>query len=597
VEKNARLVLFMPFLVFASMRALGQPDTVFIPSDVSPAEGDLNIAVQSAITAGKLSNTVFLLEPDGYYVLSNPIVVPAGNRLTIVGPDPGTTQSTAPPRILWTSRDSVDTKFNFDCFGDIMLKNVWLLYARTDSSQAWSGLEIEDSPDTINGQRGDFEGVIFDYAGIAGNGGGCVTVASRHFRGLFRNCYFHNCTDPHFRYYGRAVSFPFGSSGWHIDSLRFENCTFANLGYVYMQEGGEYADHVWFNHCTFLNVVMFTFESGWWYWMNVSNSIFMNTYFYGDEPGMRATGSSFPDGGTLNIDSISAFGFSVPFTETDRHILFTHSSYILEEWLRDYMESGFDGTLDSTWLDKKWWPLPQPMMSEKTRAFFNNKAFWPYVARGLLFDSTDPGFVLAPTNKQAIKRFLYFKFVSSEDTSWAYNPGASLQGVWPMQEDLSYTNPALLTAGMGGFPLGDLYRWFPDKYVQWKSQAEGESARIDTWLSTGHDPQGSDDVSRELEPMLPPVYTLSQNYPNPFNPLTVIKYTVGGDRGRGLGARDISLIVYDVLGREVAVLVNGKKQPGTYIVQFDGSALASGVYYYRISAANFVQTRAMILTK
>jgi hypothetical protein len=52
-----------------------------------------------------------------------------------------------------------------------------------------------------------------------------------------------------------------------------------------------------------------------------------------------------------------------------------------------------------------------------------------------------------------------------------------------------------------------------------------------------------------------------------------------------------------VLGREVAVLVNEKKQPGTYTVQFDGSALASGVYYYRISAANFVQTRAMILTK
>jgi endo-1,4-beta-xylanase len=91
-------------------------------------------------------------------------------------------------------------------------------------------------------------------------------------------------------------------------------------------------------------------------------------------------------------------------------------------------------------------------------------------------------------------------------------------------------------------------------------------------------------------------FTLSQNYPNPFNPETSIKYTVGGVGGWGFGA-SVKLSVYDVLGREVAVLVNEKKAPGTYEVRLDGSRLSSGIYLYRFSAGSFVQSRTMILLK
>jgi aminopeptidase N len=98
-------------------------------------------------------------------------------------------------------------------------------------------------------------------------------------------------------------------------------------------------------------------------------------------------------------------------------------------------------------------------------------------------------------------------------------------------------------------------------------------------------------------PAVPVGCELGQNYPNPFNPLTGIKYTIGGSRGEGIGVRDVSIVVYDVLGRHVAELVNEKKQPGTYTVQFDGSGLASGVYFYRLVTGSYVQTRAMILMK
>jgi hypothetical protein len=95
----------------------------------------------------------------------------------------------------------------------------------------------------------------------------------------------------------------------------------------------------------------------------------------------------------------------------------------------------------------------------------------------------------------------------------------------------------------------------------------------------------------------PTLFQLEQNYPNPFNPLTVIQYTVGGNRGWGLGVSDVSLVVYDVLGRQVATLVNEVKAPGTYEVRFDGSGLTSGAYFYRLTAGSFVETKKLILMK
>ena len=89
---------------------------------------------------------------------------------------------------------------------------------------------------------------------------------------------------------------------------------------------------------------------------------------------------------------------------------------------------------------------------------------------------------------------------------------------------------------------------------------------------------------------LPGVFMLAQNYPNPFNPSTAIRYQLPR-------ANDVRLVIYNLLGREVAVLVNGEEAPGTYEVFFDASHLASGMYLYRLQAGDFVQTRKMIVIK
>jgi len=89
---------------------------------------------------------------------------------------------------------------------------------------------------------------------------------------------------------------------------------------------------------------------------------------------------------------------------------------------------------------------------------------------------------------------------------------------------------------------------------------------------------------------VPDKFVLYQNYPNPFNPSTKIRFDIPK-------SSLVKLVVYDMLGREVAVLVNSKIKPGSYEYQWDGSDLTSGVYFYRIQTAEFTQIRKMILIK
>jgi pectate lyase len=116
--------------------------------------------------------------------------------------------------------------------------------------------------------------------------------------------------------------------------------------------------------------------------------------------------------------------------------------------------------------------------------------------------------------------------------------------------------------------------------------------KLETYLNalTGYLPMGVHDPGVTA----PETFSLEQNYPNPFNPLTTIQYTLAGTRGLGLGTR---VIVYDVLGREVAVLVNEVKSPGRYSVTWDAGGCAGGVYLCRLIAGTFTETRKLLLLR
>jgi hypothetical protein len=96
----------------------------------------------------------------------------------------------------------------------------------------------------------------------------------------------------------------------------------------------------------------------------------------------------------------------------------------------------------------------------------------------------------------------------------------------------------------------------------------------------------------------PEEFALHQNYPNPFNPATSIGYTVGAVSSQQIEVSShVRLAVYDLIGREVAVLVNEKRAPGFYEVQFNASGLASGTYFYRITANDHTLCKIMVLLK
>lgn len=607
------LMLFTAAMIPVS--AFAQMDTVYVPGvfATNGTEGTLNDSIgvvehaDSINNTHNLSNTVFKLSSDDQYVLTGTITVPFGETLNIVGPTPGTTQSSALPMILWTSTGNAAENFNFDCYGNIYLKNIWLLYATTNNqgngTQVGSSLEMED--DSLAdlsgaGEHGTFDDVIFDYCPSPSNAGGSVTVAAKDFKGTFTNCFFRNDIDTHLRYYGRAVSFPWNSTGWHTDSVSFTNCTFANMGYVLMQEGAEYSDNVWFNHCTFENIMMFPLESGWWHNLVVTNSIFDNCWMFGEYAAEDTAGGT---SGTFSIDSVSTFGFTPnpAFTDQQRHILFANSSYYIEPWLVSWMANNpYTVSLIQN-RNNDLIPTPDSMLIGSTLKFFTlknsdgTKAF-PYMNAVNLYDSTGPGFIAPLTNQDSAEAYLYNHWSADNNANWAFEPDSDLNQVWPLPGNLAYTNSKLIKGGINGFPLGDLYHWWngsngtTDYYDQWKAQEASENALITNAEMTGNLNGIVMAVEQRPGGNIPATFTLSQNYPNPFNPTTQIDYSVPK---RSL----VTLDVYNVLGEKVATLFSGVLQPGSYSATFNGNDLASGVYFYRLQAGSVSITKKLVLLK
>ena len=122
------------------------------------------------------------------------------------------------------------------------------------------------------------------------------------------------------------------------------------------------------------------------------------------------------------------------------------------------------------------------------------------------------------------------------------------------------------------------------------------ATRFDPWLGQGTiptragDDDGAPDGDGRVEPELPVAFGLAQNYPNPFNPSTQISFSIPEQA-------HVRLAVYDLLGREIAVLVDQVREPGSYQAGFDAPGLSSGIYLYRLDAGGFAFTRRMTLVK
>jgi hypothetical protein len=223
-------------------------------------------------------------------------------------------------------------------------------------------------------------------------------------------------------------------------------------------------------------------------------------------------------------------------------------------------------------------------MNSQSINMFTDKAKWPgFIESGNQnvdpsFGPSIPGVLNAGTgNANGVGLLNWFRAVrSGTGTTETYGyqftqvgNAANWTPPWPLPEtnDMKYSNMALMTGATDGKPIGDL-NWF------------GLATRVESPKQTGS---------------LPENFALRQNYPNPFNPTTSITYEISKPV-------EVKLSIYNVHGQKVRTLVNGRKAAGSYTIQWDGrdqsgQAIVSGIYFYKLEAGAFVQTRKMLFVK
>jgi len=153
-----------------------------------------------------------------------------------------------------------------------------------------------------------------------------------------------------------------------------------------------------------------------------------------------------------------------------------------------------------------------------------------------------------------------------------------------------------------GSTTGDLYfstLWNQSKnftnHLFSKASCTLASLVYTAWVNAGKPEYNSTSVDDETS--APLGFKLEQNYPNPFNPTTKIKFTISNLGTPYMASLQTTLIIYDVLGREITTLINKELSPGNYDIEFSANNLASGMYFYQLRAGDFVLTKKMLMIK
>jgi photosystem II stability/assembly factor-like uncharacterized protein len=219
-------------------------------------------------------------------------------------------------------------------------------------------------------------------------------------------------------------------------------------------------------------------------------------------------------------------------------------------------------------------PLNEVFFSDKDHGWISGGYFNEGEEFLILLKTTDGG-----ENWQEVADFAYqineMFFVDSLH-GWAVGCDTSHHGIIISTEDGGDTwSPQIEGLSV---PLTALH--FKDG-IGWAVGGNGLILRTDNWVTWTNPNTGK---------VYPSQFTLYQNYPNPFNPVTMINYRLPI-------TSYVELSIYNVLGQKVATLVDEKLDAGYHHIEWDASGLASGVYYYKLEAGNFVQTRKMIYLK
>jgi hypothetical protein len=561
-------LIALMLISFASSTSFAQADTIIV-SALPP--GNINNVINSDTTASGMlrPNTVYLLKPEGdvdtVYFMTAPIR--AGGHVNIVGyvnPVTGHPPVVAP--FILEDNSSIPYFFNPSDNDTVSLTGVYFMGTRTDGI-SFTGRFIDPlgSNNVYN-----FSHCVLENITGEGTPNLFDTWESDHQSFYVTNCIFRNSQDDTPQNPGFAWVDP---GEFPCDTAIFRNNTFF-LGSAYILGSSNYAaTYIEFSH----NTVFYSANGGMFPIPQLHNAVVKNNIFFSVNSasvptswGVNAWGS-----GILILDSLSSIT-AEPWnlTEADRNLTITNNAYFWPQVTIDNWENLNTGVTAADPLRPPDWINGTAFYGDSVTGsnIVDDRTVWPNVNIADN-DNVDPGFDAALVEEAGSKMAEYVETFWTNQTGAGYRPYvnplthpitfANVPANWqeisgyPVPENLKYTADLI---GDDGLPLGDL-NWF----------------------------KGTVGV-KEISNSVPEKFELSQNFPNPFNPTTNLKYSLpqGGF---------VTLKVFNLLGQEVATLVNQEQSAGEYVVDFDASKLAGGIYMYSIKVGDFSLTKKMVLLK
>jgi len=588
--KSVKLLFTAIFVLVSSILAQDMQyvssqsgDTLVVKDDIEFGSSNTLYLLMASDSLAPATR-VYMLKNNGLYSCANNPVTSSLHRTIIMGPTQTSlklSQGDAPPVISGDYATGVSTYGGMNINKDLLIKNISLEIGNSAGNNGGWAFFNFGGP----GLRLQVDNCIMEHTWWVWVGGPPADT-----RVLFTNDYIVNMTGHTCRRNGGVTDF--NSSGvTSEDTLLVENCTHVNVqGTLYKFRYGVVVNKVLFNHNDFIDCAGYVMmNNGNQTNMSVTNNVFVNCQLQAFAPPLIEADAGEVDMdalpmGLVNVRVDSIFNANGKNFYADKNLAYWDPS--LSDIVSTLNTAEVNGSSE--------WVSQMITMNSRTEDLFADDANYPLLTNGTWITDKLPAFaetdVLFTTQLAVVKDYAIAAVDVDYGTpmaSWR-QPGNEevdnyVYADWPIPIDLSYTDADLMTAGLGGFPLGDL-AWFPAKYDEWMAQRDAEHTYIAGVLD------GSVVLSAEDGSEIPTGFKLEQNYPNPFNPTTVINYYIPE-------ASNVSLKVYDILGNEVATLVNQFQNANSYQVNFNAASLASGVYVYTLEAGSLKMSRKMLLLK
>jgi hypothetical protein len=599
------------------------------------APGALEKAINADTIAGGARAhplRVYGLRKDGIYVQNAGIVFKGGATLTIIGEKGG-----AYPVVQMQPLNGVDpgdltNGIANKVEGSLHLDHIYWLGKTTAGTQYNQLFGMT----TVGGlaQKCVVNDCVTEFIGIDtfnGDGWNHGSVWK------FTNCYFRSLFNGSQWWAGRVMY-----CKKPIDTIWVENCTVTNGGLIFLQQEAV-CRFAFFNHNTFINTNKYWLLNGYYVNLFITNNLFTNQNWVGEDSVNVATGGQDPDGkappghpmymGTISVDTVTIrqqlfpdmikvdstadqakVGFAamriyvsnnISWTDTLLNAYYTNRNHVwnaTNNYPLSYLTWGSLGA--GPWKIEN---IPGLWMNQRTAALFaawkskmamTNNIFTKVDTKTPSIANANIATLMGQWNQNQWADPA-FPTATTTLVNSAYVPGDQSAATLPgFTSGVKSENG--LTAGVAkisdfienydqtgaGTPVNSTIDLLPIGALTWHDATVPASSYTSVLAHYALDIVGSVTTL----PGVAGEFKLTQNYPNPFNPTTKIDFSIPS-------AGQTQLKVYNVLGQEVATLVNENVTVGNHSVTFDASRLASGIYLYKLVSGSFVSTRKMVLLK